>query len=172
MESKIVEILMYTLPSLISGIVALYFFKAYTKSDAGLQNLALLKEDKKLGKTLQLQAYERMSIFLERITPASLVFRIKAQNDDKYAYEMSLLHTIETEFEHNLAQQIYISDECWQIISSAKNTTIQIIRDAAKDILVTNAQELRENIIKRVIDKHAPSDTALAFIKTEVRDLL
>ncbi len=171
MTEQLIQALLYTLPSLASGFVAVYFFKEYTKSDAGLQKFKLLKEDKKLTTTLRLQAYERMTLFLERITPANVVFRIKAQNNDKQAYEMSLLHTIETEFEHNLAQQIYITDECWNVISSAKNTTIQIIRDCANDANILNADELRQAIIQKVINKQAPSDTALAFIKSEVKDL-
>jgi len=113
-----------------------------------------------------------MTLFLERISPANLVVRIKAQNDNKQAYELSLIHTIETEFEHNLTQQIYISEECWNVISTSKNATIQLIFDAAKDLNVSNSDQLREAIIKKVMNKQAPSDTALAFIKEEVNTLL
>lgn len=169
---KLIESLHYAIPSLVSGLIALYFFKEYAKSDSGLQKFRLLKEDKKLTTTLRLQAYERMTLFLERISPANLVFRIKAQNDNKKAYELSLIHTIEQEFEHNLAQQIYISNKCWNVISTAKNTTIQLVIDASKDINVMNADALREAIIKKVVNKQAPSDTALAFIKKEVSGIL
>jgi hypothetical protein len=169
METKIIEVLLYTLPSLVSGLIAYFFFKEFAKSDVGLEKFKLQKEEKKKIITLRLQAYERMALFLERITPANIVFRIKAKNDNKQAYELSLLHIIETEFEHNLAQQIYISDECWSFISTAKNTTLQIIKDCANDPLVENADELREAIIKKVVNKQAPSDTALAYIKSEVK---
>ncbi len=169
---KIIESLHYAIPSLVSGVIAIYFFKEYAKSDDGLQKFRLLKEDKKLTTTLRLQAYERMTLFLERISPANLVFRIKAKNDNKQAYELSLIHTIEQEFEHNLAQQIYISNKCWNVISTAKNTTIQLVIDASKDINIINADALREAIIKKVVNKQAPSDTALAFVKKEVSEIL
>ena len=172
MNNDIFEILKYTIPSLVSGAVAYYFFKEFAKSDANLQNFLLLKEDKKYSKTLRLQAYERMTLFLERISPTNLVVRIKAQNDNKQAYEYSLIHTIEKEFEHNLTQQIYISDECWHIISTAKNATIQLIMDASKEPNIENANQLREAIIKKLMKKQAPSDTALAFIKEEVNNIL
>jgi len=171
MKEEIIQALLYTLPAIASGFVAFYFFKEYGKSDVGLQKFKLSKENKKLTTTLRLQAYERMALFLERISLANIVLRIKAQNDDKQAYELSLIHTIETEFEHNLAQQIYISDACWNVISAAKNTTVQIIRDCANDTAVLNADELRESIIQKVINKQAPSETALAFIKNEVQEL-
>ena len=172
MNTELLEILKYTVPSLVSGAVAYYFFKEFAKSDANLQNFLQLKEDKKFSKTLRLQAYERMTLFLERISPANLVVRIKAQNENKQAYELSLIHTIETEFEHNLTQQIYISEECWNVISTAKNATVQLVFDAAKDLNVSNSDQLREAIIKKVMNKQAPSDTALAFIKEEVSSLL
>ncbi len=169
---KLLDSLHYILPSLVSGVIALYFFKQYTKSDVGYQKLQLVKEDKKLSTTLKLQAYERMTLFLERISPANIVFRIKAQNEDKQAYELSLIHTIEQEFEHNLAQQIYITDACWSIISTSKNATVQLIIDASKDTSIKNADALREAIIKKVVNKKAPSDTALSFIKEEVNTII
>jgi len=169
---KIIESLQYVVPSLVSMLVAVYFFKEYTKTDAGLQKFNMLKEEKKFSLTLRLQAYERMTLFLERISPANVVFRIKAKNDNKQAYELSLIHTIEQEFEHNLAQQIYITEECWSVISTAKNATIQLIIDASKDSNVNNADELREAIINKVVKKQSPSDTALAFVKDEVNYIL
>lgn len=169
---KFIESLLYAVPSLVSGIIAVYFFKEYTKSDVGYQKFKLLKEEKKFSQTLRLQAYERMTLFLERISPANIVYRIKAKNDNKQAYELSLIHTIEQEFEHNLAQQIYISDACWSVISTAKNATVQLIIDASKDLNVTNSNQLREVIIKKVVNKQDPSDTALAFVKKEVKGLL
>lgn len=172
MNTEFIEILKYTIPSLVSGVIAFYFFKEFAKSDANLQNFLQNKEDKKFSKTLRLQAYERMTLFMERISPASLVFRIKAQNDNKQAYELSLIHTIEQEFEHNLTQQIYISNECWNVISTAKNSTIQLVIDSAKDINVNSSDKLREAIINKVLNKQAPSDTALAFLKEEVSRLL
>ncbi|HIE45678.1 MAG TPA: hypothetical protein EYP87_05855 [Flavobacteriaceae bacterium] len=170
--NELIEVLKYTAPSLVTGAIAYYFFKEFAKSDVNLQNFLHLKEDKKFSKTLRLQAYERMTLFMERISPANLVVRIKAQNDNKQAYELSLIHTIEQEFEHNLTQQIYISSECWNVISTAKNTTIQLVIDAAKDLNVSNSDQLREAIINKVMNKQAPSDTALSFIKEEVKSLL
>lgn len=172
MNTDILETLKYTIPSLVSGAIAFYFFKEFVKSDNNLQNFLHLKEDKKFSKTLRLQAYERMTLFLERITPANLIVRIKAQNDNKQAYETSIIHTIEKEFEHNITQQIYISNECWNIISTAKNATVQLVIDASKDLNVTTADQLREAIIKKGIDKQSPSDTGIAFVKEEVSSLL
>ena len=170
--NDLLDILKYTAPSLVTGAIAYYFFKEYIKSDVNLQNFLHIKEDKKFSKTLRLQAYERMTLFMERISPANLVVRIKALNENKQAYELSLIHTIEQEFEHNITQQIYISNECWNVISTAKDATIQLIIDTAKDLNVSNSDQLREAIIKKVMNKQDPSETALSFIKEEVGLLL
>ncbi|MEE9349566.1 MAG: hypothetical protein V3U80_05920 [Flavobacteriaceae bacterium] len=169
---KIIESLQYVVPSLVSMLIALYFFKEYTRSDAGLEHFKMQKEEKKFSTTIRLQAYERMTLFMERISPANLVFRVKAQNENKQAYELSLIHTIEQEFEHNLTQQIYITDECWKVISTAKNATIQLIIETSKDENITTSDALREAVIQKVVNKQAPSDTALSFIKEEVNYII
>ena len=120
---------------------------------------------------IRLQAYERMALFLERITPSKLLIRVKPTSSDESTYESLIVATIEQEFEHNLSQQIYVSDECWNIIVAAKNTTIQLIRKAGLLEKTETADKLREVILTEMMEKRAPSDAALAFIKKEVGEL-
>ena len=169
---KIIELLSYTIPSFVTGAVAYYFFLAHTKNEERKLRLTILRENQKQSLPIRLQAYERMALFLERINPSKLVLRITSVNNDINAYSQSLINTIEQEFDHNLAQQIYISEKCWSIIMSAKNATILIIQKTAEEESVTTAQDLREAIIKRILNSSAPSTTALAFIKDEVRNFI
>ncbi|MGV8946358.1 MAG: hypothetical protein ACOH1N_08015 [Lutibacter sp.] len=170
--TKIMELLSYTIPSVITGLVAYYFFLSHTNSEEKKMRLSLLMANQKQSLPIKLQAYERMALFLERINPTKLVLRITSVNNDINAYSQSLINTIEQEFEHNLAQQIYISEKCWSVIMASKNATIHIIKKTSEEENVTNAQELREALIKRILNSAAPSTTALAFIKDEVRDLI
>ncbi|HEY9168629.1 MAG TPA: hypothetical protein VIN72_04000 [Lutibacter sp.] len=169
---KILELLSYTIPSVVTGAVAYYFFLAHTKNEERKIRLSLLRENQKQSLPVRLQAYERMALFLERINPSKLVLRITSVNNDINAYSKSLIDTIEQEFEHNLAQQIYISEQCWSVITASKNATILIIKKTAEEETVNNAQELREVIIKKVLNTTAPSSTALAFLKDEVRNFI
>lgn len=169
---KILELLSYTIPSAVTGAVAYYFFLAHTNNEERKIRLSLLRENQKQSLPVRLQAYERMALFLERINPSKLVLRITSVNNDINAYSQSLINTIEQEFEHNLAQQIYISDQCWSVITASKNATILIIKKTAEEETVNNAQELREAIIKKIINTAAPSTTALAFLKDEVRNFI
>ncbi|MDO9275708.1 MAG: hypothetical protein Q7T92_09195 [Lutibacter sp.] len=170
--SKFMELLSFTVPSIVTGAVAYYFFLVHTNNEERKLRLSLLRENQKQSLPIRLQAYERMALFLERINPSKLVLRITSVNNDINAYSQSLINTIEQEFEHNLAQQIYISDQCWSVIMTAKNATIYVIKKTAEEENVSNAQELREAIIKRILTDAAPSSSALTFIKEEVRNFI
>jgi hypothetical protein len=64
-----------------------------------------------------------------------------------------------------------MSDECWTIIVTAKNTTIQMIRKANMSDRVDNADKLREVVLSDLMEKQSPSNAALAYIKNEVGQL-
>lgn len=169
--SKLLELLSYTLPAIIVGFVAYYFFNLHTKNEEGRRRYLLNKEAQKNALPIRLQAYERMTLFLERISLTKLLTRITPISTNKNDYENFVIAQIEQEFEHNLAQQIYMSDECWTIITTAKNATIQMIRKAAMSDRVESADRLREVILNDLMEKQTPSNAALAYIKNEVSQL-
>ena len=112
-----------------------------------------------------------MTLFLERISLGNLLLRVKPYNDEVDAYENLLISTIEQEFEHNLSQQIYISDKCWNIITASKNATIQLIRKASLLEKTDTANKLREVVLTEMMERLAPTDAALSYIKEEVSSL-
>jgi hypothetical protein len=168
---KIFDVFLYAVPALITGIVAFYFFKEHTKNEDGRRRFLLHKDLQVNSLPIRLQAYERMALFLERISPTKLLIRISPTSSNKESYEALLVASIEQEFEHNLSQQIYLSDECWSIICAAKNATIQLIRKAGFLEKTTSADKLREVILTEMMEKRAPSDAALSYIKNEVSEL-
>ncbi|HNQ26584.1 MAG TPA: hypothetical protein PKL92_01565 [Aquaticitalea sp.] len=172
MESEnILNLIFFAVPSLITGLIAYYFFKEHTKNEDGRRRFLLHKDLQVHALPLRLQAYERMAIFLERITPARLLIRVTPKSSNKDDYESLLIANIEEEFEHNLAQQIYLSSDCWNIITAAKNATIQLIRKASLLEKTDTANKLREVVLTEMMDKRAPSDAALSFIKQEIKEI-
>jgi len=168
---KIFELLLYAVPALITGLIAYYFFKEHTKNEDGRRRFLLHKDMQVNSLPIRLQAYERMALFLERITPTKLLVRVSPTSSKKENYESLLIQSIDQEFEHNLSQQIYVSDECWSIITAAKNATIQLIRKASLLKKTNSANKLREVVLTEMMEKRSPSSVALAFIKKEVGDL-
>ncbi|MBF2708572.1 DUF7935 family protein [Flavobacterium soyangense] len=170
-STRIIELISYTLPTIIMAFVAYSFFDLYTKNENAKRKYLLQKDTKPDTLTLRLQAYERMTLFLERINPSQLLVRITPISDDKNDYQNFVIAQIEQEYEHNLAQQIYVSEECWSTITTAKNATIQMILLATKNEKINDANQLREVILRDLLEKPSPSSAALSFIKNEVNQL-
>ncbi|WP_228851291.1 DUF7935 family protein [Aegicerativicinus sediminis] len=168
---KILDMFLYAIPSLIVGLIAFYFFKEHTKNEEGRRRFILQKDLKVNALPIRLQAYERMAIFCERIRPSKLLTRVNPSTSDKESYESLIIATIEQEFEHNMSQQIYLSDDCWNIITAAKNATIQLIRKAGLLEKVNSANKLREVVLTEMMEKIPPSDAALSYIKKEVSEM-
>lgn len=166
-----IEILAYTIPAVITGVVAYLLFNAHFKDQQNTRRWLIQKENQKTALPLRLQAYERLTLLMERINPSQLVSRVNPISDDKNAYQNFIIAQIEQELEHNLTQQIYVSEQCWAIVLTAKNATIQMIRLAAKNEKVIDANSLRELVITDLLEKTAPSSAALSFIKNEVSEL-
>jgi len=169
--TKILELVLYTLPAVITGVVAYYFFKEHTKNEDGRRRFLLHKDMQVTAMPLRLQAYERMALFLERITPSKLIVRVQPTSSNKEDYEALLIANIEQEFEHNLSQQIYVSDECWNIITAAKNATIQLIRKASLLEKTDTSNKLREVVLTEMMERQSPSSAALSYIKKEVGEM-
>lgn len=171
MELDILGLLLYCIPALVTGAIAFLFFKEHIESENNRREFLIKKDLQKDSLPMRLQAYERLSLFLERIKPAKLLVRVTPTSSSKEDYESLLIANIEQEFDHNLAQQIYVTDNCWSISSTAKNATIQMIRKATLSDTADSADKLREVILTNMIDKRAPSDAALSFIKEEVSEI-
>lgn len=170
-STQIIELISYSLPTLIITFIGYSIFELYTKNEREKRQYLLQKETKTDILPLRLQAYERMTLFIERINPSQLLVRITPISEDKNDYQNFVIAQIEQEFEHNLAQQIYITEECWSVIIKAKNATIQSILIATTNEKISDANQLREFILKDLAKKQAPTSLALSYLKNEVRQL-
>ncbi len=167
----ILEILTYTLPAIITGLVALYFFKYFINNEENRRNFLLRKEKQNIALPIRLQAYERLALFLERISPEKLLVRVKPTGTNPINYLNKLILNIEQEYEHNLVQQIYVTDNCWNAVVTSKNTISQMIRTAAANTEIKTAEQLREKVIKENIENESPTFIAISFLKSEVKKL-
>jgi hypothetical protein len=116
-----------------------------------------------------LQAYERIVLFLERINPINLMMRVEPNSLDPQSYATLLVHTIQTEYEHNIAQQIYFTQESWEIILKAKNSIITQIRRFSIEGEVASGEELRTKLLQELTQTESASAVAISFIKEELK---
>ncbi|MFT6698877.1 MAG: hypothetical protein ACJA2M_002763 [Polaribacter sp.] len=170
MEDKLLESIAYILPAVVTGLVAYYMFNGFIKQQDSEKKLELLSERKKDTLPIKLQAYERMLLFCERINPVKMLVRIKPLSENTHDYLQLLIANVEQEFEHNFVQQIYVSDDSWTAILATKNAIINKIKQVSETS--NSANGLRENVIIYYAKTLPPTDTAISFIKNEVKKLL
>jgi hypothetical protein len=120
-----------------------------------------------------LQAYERMTLFLERITLNNLVLRLSSQALSAREFHQLLVREVREEFNHNLSQQVYMSDKVWIDIVRAMEDVVQVINEANASMPENaSAMDLGRRIFQLAIEKNTNQTiTALKSLKDEVRSL-
>ena len=98
------------------------------KNDNELKAVSL-----KLTIPLKIQAYERLLLYIERIQFPVLVKRIFHPGISRDDFHFSLLQNVQDEFEHNLAQRLYVSESTWQLIVLAKEEVLQNLNAVFND---------------------------------------
>ena len=162
----------YVLPAVIVFLTAWYILKEFFKQEERKRHLGLLEEKQKLSLPVRLQAYERIVLFLERISPGNLVMRVHKPEMNVKQFQQMLVKIIRDEYDHNLSQQLYVSHEAWELVKSAKEEMVrQINISAAKQDENAPAAELSKSLLEMSIDKLA-TRKALNYIKTEARKIL
>lgn len=122
---------------------------------------------------LRLQAYERMCLFLERISPNNLLLRLVPSATSALELQQIVLHEVREEYNHNVAQQLYISTHAWEQIVNAMNETVAVVNQAAAEVSAeAPASDLAKKIFSHVIEKEIqPSTHALKVLKEEIRNV-
>ena len=167
------EILKYTIPAVVVFITSFYLVRSFLKNEEKKRKFELSMNYKESILPLRLQAYERLVLFLERIAPDSLVMRINKPDVTVLQMQNELLSAIRSEFEHNLAQQIYISSSAWEMVKAAKNGMIKLVNESATDYKAdAKGINLSKSILENaMILQNTPVYSALEFLKKEAREL-
>jgi hypothetical protein len=169
----IIEVLKYILPSLVVFLTTWFLASRYFKSEDAKRTQQLALNNQNLITPLRLQAYERIVLYLERINPENLVMRLSKPGLTSQQLQNELLITIRAEYEHNLTQQIYISNKAWEMLKNARNATIQLINVTAENL---NKEEPSINLSKAILEKMRkeeknPASDAIVYIKKEINSL-
>ena len=178
------EIAKYIIPSIVVFITAYFLLKLHLNTQEEISKrelktqieelrLQIKQEDKKYLTPIRLQAYERMVLFLERISPQSLIFRVQKPTQKVYQLQSALLKAIRDEYEHNLAQQLYISKESWAMLKAGKESIVQLINTSASELKPDDAGiELSKKIFEASMgNEKLNSQAAIEFLKIEVQNL-
>ncbi len=121
----------------------------------------------------RLQAYERMALFLERISPQNLLIRLNNPGYTARDFQKILLDEIRSEYNHNVSQQVYMSEEVWNQVKNAKEDLIILINEAASRIAIESTSiDMSKKIFEMVMDKKVdPIGHALTELKKEIQQV-
>lgn len=171
--NEILDILKYTLPAVIVLIAAVLIIKQVVKIDQNRRNYEMISKNQQLITPIRLQAYERLTLLLERLSPESLIMRVTKPNMTAKQLQSELLSTLRFEFDHNVSQQIYVTPQVWEIIKNSRSKITQLINGAAIRVKPDDSALILSKIILEdlmTLDK-SPTSLALEALKNEVKIL-
>ncbi len=169
------DVLTYLIPGLLVLLTAFGVMFFLIQREVKLKKLELRGSSGKNTLPLRLQAFERMALFLERIHFDHIIPRLRKAGMSVGELELLLSKSIRQEWEHNLAQQIYLSEKTWETIRLAKDETLQIIHHQASAL---DKKAPAEALIKALFDfsmnseEPLPYQKALDQLKAEARVIL
>ena len=119
---------------------------------------------------LKLLAYERIILFIERMKPDSLIPRTLTPSLNSKEYQLSLINEIRREFEYNLSQQLYLSENAWTVTVNYKDNIITLINSASADCTPTDtAADLARKILEQYITSDLKTNRTLQIIKSDLQ---
>ncbi|MBR1766000.1 MAG: hypothetical protein IJ745_03040 [Bacteroidales bacterium] len=129
------------------------------------------RETLKAVTPIRLQAYERMALFLERISPDSLVLRCYQPGMDLKLLQGVMTKSIRDEWEHNLSQQVYLTPATWARIRAAKDEMVNLVNSSAVSLTDTTDPTRLAAAVFASAAKHLPTDEALEALHKEINEL-
>lgn len=131
------------------------------------------KEERLQLLPLRLQAHERLIVFIERINPANLFIRLHQQGISVADLQSVILNEIRLEYQHNVAQQLYVSETTWEVVRKLKDDTLGMVANGVRG-LPEGAEGV--DLSRKVLQHMAtiadnPYDLTLNLIKKDIHKL-
>ena len=175
MLSFFLEILKISVPALIVAGTVYFLLNRFTNSQYALRLLDIQQQNSKTTLPLKLQAYERLSLLCDRISVASLLNRLRTQGSTVGELKLAMLIALQQEWEHNVTQQIYVSENLWNILKVARDNSSELITKAAEGLdTKADSMELARTLFN-FLEQNPAADaslTAQMAIRQEVTTIL
>ncbi len=168
------EVSKYLLPALVVFVATYLVLSRFLKSEQDKRNFEIRRANQKVSFPTRLRAYERLTLLVERITPENLIPRVLKSEMPLQKFQGMLIHSIREEYEHNLSQQIYVSDEAWNRIVTTKESLIKLINMAASAVPQGGGAIDMSKVIFEAYAKieSKPAEDTLNFLKKEVKAII
>ena len=169
-----IEIFKYCIPAICVLLATWLVMHKFYKSEAEKRLWELKRLSQKEISPIRMRAYERLALLLERTTPEHMLIELNLSEMTTLQVQAHLMHTIRQEYDHNLSQQIYISNEVWDLIDNAKQQTIAFVNSIAQQMPPESSTlDYAKTLITAYRSNgETPNDIALQALKNEAKTLL
>jgi hypothetical protein len=171
------QVLLTVLVVLISSggviLTAYYLLKRETDREKLNLQIELKKSRQEYFLPNRVEAYQRSILYLERIHPNSLIMRVHNPGLPAKAMQAELLKTIREEYDHNVAQQLFVSPQGWKMLRDSKDETIKIINIAGNQMGDTSlSTDLATKIFELIGEiGQLPTEITVEYLKRELQEL-
>lgn len=167
---NVYDLLKLTIPALLVIVTAWIVIRSMLKNDQERRRQELVLLNAKTIAPIRLQAYERIILFLERISLESLLVRVSSPDMTASQLHSALLATIRAEFEHNLSQQIYMTPQAWEVVRNARSNMIKIINTEMEKLQAnTPGMVFSKQLLEKVMEMDKePTRAAIDYVKAEI----
>jgi len=154
-------------------LTTIFFLRKETNKEVRIAQIELKKQRQEYFLPNRVEAYQRAVLFMERIHPGSLVMRLHNAGLPAKALQTEFLKAIREEYDHNVAQQLFISPLAWQMVKDSKEETIKIINIAGNQMQATSTGiDLSSKIFEIVAEiGQLPTEITVEYLKKELQEL-
>jgi hypothetical protein len=167
------QIALIVLPAGAVLLTVVLFLRKQSEKDLRNMQIELKKERQSFFLPNRVEAYQRAVLLMERISPNSLVMRLHNPGLPAKMMQAELLKAIREEYDHNVAQQIFISPKAWEMVRNSKEETIKIINIAGGQMSdISMALDLSAKIFEITAEVgQLPTEITTEFLKRELQEL-
>ena len=172
-EDVIFQIALIVLPAGAVLMTTIYFLRKENDKEMRNMQIELKKQRQEFFLPNRVEAYQRAVLLLERIHPNSLVMRLHNPGLPARGMQAELLKAIRDEYDHNVAQQIFVSPQIWEMVKNSKEETIKIINIAGNQMTATSmGMDLSAKIFEVVAEiGELPSEITVKVLKEDLQKL-
>ena len=167
------DLLKITIPAGLVLYLAYLLVRSFLQKQLDEVAFQVRQKNQEIVIPIRLQAYERIVLLLERITPSNLISRLSSSEYTAEEFQQILIHEIRNEFNHNLSQQVYMSDSAWTYVTTAVEQTISIVNSSTNSLdKEAKGFDLARAIIENTAGEEMDTPKqAIKYIKEEIQDV-
>jgi len=166
----LIHLIYFTIPALLVFGITYFLMQKMMTEQQKLRILELKKQQNEQITPIRLQAYERLTLFLDRTSLDNLVLKLSKRGQSANQLRHELMQTVQSEYNHNISQQIYVSNEAWEMITAVKEQVLNTVENCyAECDDMESGPGLGKKILTKLMDgKTISTQRAIQLLKKEI----